>query len=168
MSIYAVAWALQQDVGDATAKLILISIADHHNQSTGDCFPSKPTLAVAGSCSAATVKRKLALLIRDGWIKPIRRYGKGGRHCRNYYEINFPKKSGVQIEPPTPLDASEGSSLAEPHEGVRAVSPLNYKKNEKKEPSPGSPDPARRAEIAARLKGLAKGLKMPRTVGALR
>lgn len=131
MSIYAVAWALQQDVGDATAKLILISLCNHHNETTGECFPGKPKMAEAGCCSLATVKRKLAFLVRNEWVKPVRKYGKGGRHCRNFYEINFLKKSGAQFEPPTTPDASGGGSTAEPPEWVNMVTHLNYKKNKK-------------------------------------
>lgn len=131
MSVAAVAWALEQNTGDATAKLILISLADHHNASTKECFPHKETLAKAGMCSLATVKRKLALLVSDEWVKTVRKYGKGGRHCRNFYEINFLKKSVAQSEPPTPLDASGGGSPAEPHEGVTLLTHLNLKNNKK-------------------------------------
>jgi len=40
MSIKAVSWAFDQQIKDPLAKLVLIAVADHINESTGDAWPS--------------------------------------------------------------------------------------------------------------------------------
>ena len=96
MSLEAVAWSLRQNVGDATAKLILISLADHHNASSGECFPSQARLAEVGCCDERTVKRKLAALVGQGWLTVKPRFAENGRQTSNAYTINFARPSDDQ------------------------------------------------------------------------
>ena len=39
MSVKAIGWAFEQKVDDPLAKLVLLALADHYNESTGDAWP---------------------------------------------------------------------------------------------------------------------------------
>jgi DNA-binding transcriptional regulator YhcF (GntR family) len=100
MSIQAVAWALEQTLGDAQAKLILISLCNSHNSNTGKCFPSHSTIAHEADCSKRTVIRKLKWLEEQGWIEIIPTF-KGGQQVSNAYyisHISTPKNSEFEDE----------------------------------------------------------------------
>lgn len=87
MSIQAVGWALDQDVPDPAAKLVLISLCNAHNGGTQACHPSHSRIAQEASCSARTVIRKLKWLEENGWIETIPRYDGSGRSKSNTYRI---------------------------------------------------------------------------------
>lgn len=117
MSIEAVAWALKQNVTETlpngkiaakhTAKLVLIALANHHNESTGECYPAKWRLMEASCSSEKTVERCLRWLEAEGWIKRIPGYTEKGRRTSNSYLINFSKNSGGQVDPlPQPVRGS--------------------------------------------------------------
>jgi len=74
MSIKAVSWALEQDVSDPIAKLVLIGLADRYNDERGIAWPAIKWLAIAGSCSDRTVTRKLSKLEELGLISINRRF----------------------------------------------------------------------------------------------
>jgi hypothetical protein len=171
MSLEAVAWSLRQKLHDPTAKLILISLADHHNASTGECFPSRRRLAEAGCCSESTVKRKLAWLVESGWIVVKRRYCGNGRQTSNAYEIVFDRSrqenGGVQSAPlpPSPktgegrkLAPTGGSQLCTPHTltEIRTKSALDATEAS---PPTASEEKARRKEIGMAMKDLARSLR---------
>jgi hypothetical protein len=62
MSIQAVAAVLDTHVGDAAAKLLLLCLANAHNNSTGLCQPTIARLAEESDLSRSSVKRRLAWL----------------------------------------------------------------------------------------------------------
>ncbi|MEM9521586.1 MAG: helix-turn-helix domain-containing protein [Actinomycetota bacterium] len=64
MSSKAVGWALEQQIGDPVAKLVLVAIADHANPKTGVCWPSRATVAMYAECDPRTVTRKVAVLVK--------------------------------------------------------------------------------------------------------
>jgi hypothetical protein len=177
MSLEATSWALRQPVRDPVAKLILISLCDHHNPSTGRCFPSVARLAKAGCCSERTAQRKLAWLAAEGWIVVERYFTPSGRQERNTYRIQNLGCHAVTLP-----DKRDGGRVttADTLEGDRAVSPLNRKKNdqEKGSASPADghtascpshrastesiPAGARRREIGALMKQLAASMRVQR------
>ena len=63
MSIEALSWAMKQNVGDPTTKLILIIISDHYNDSRGHAFPSQERLSSFAECSVRTVQRHIKTLL---------------------------------------------------------------------------------------------------------
>ncbi len=69
MSIKALNYALDIKVGDPTAKLIFINLANHFNDATQYSFPSQELLAERAECSIRTVQRKIEMLIELGLIK---------------------------------------------------------------------------------------------------
>jgi len=73
MSFKAAAWAIQQAPRTAHEKLLLIVLADYHNEETGQCNPSLTRLAERALCARNTVTRALASLEEQGFL--IRRRG---------------------------------------------------------------------------------------------
>lgn len=84
MSIKAVAFALEQSLGDSTAKLVLIGIADRYNDEYKYAWPSIEWLSVAADCSQRTVMRKVKKLEQMGYIDVERRPNKGNRYKLKY------------------------------------------------------------------------------------
>ena len=74
MSIKAVSWAFDQQIDDPMAKLVLIAIADHINESTGNAWPSIERLEHMTSASRRTVQRKLKLLEDGGYLQRQKRF----------------------------------------------------------------------------------------------
>lgn len=62
-------WALNADVGDSTRKLVLIGYANHAHKDGRNSWASKETIAEYVNCSAKTVRRHVAALIAEGWIR---------------------------------------------------------------------------------------------------
>lgn len=91
MSVKKVAAVLYDlKIKDASAKLVLLVLADHYNESTGDCFPSQQRIMDATSLSRATVIRKLKWLEEAGLISRVKRYNNS-----DIYSLVFEKS---QIE----------------------------------------------------------------------
>ena len=78
MSIEAVSWALKQDVPPAE-KLVLVSLADHHNRATGLCIPGQASVGEQTSMSVRTVQRHLKSLEGRGLIVRQARFRPEGR-----------------------------------------------------------------------------------------
>jgi len=74
MSIKAVSWALEVDMSDAIAKLVLIGIADKYNEERGFGWPSVKWLATVAGCSDRTIRRKLTDLQEQGYVTIDRRF----------------------------------------------------------------------------------------------
>lgn len=88
MSVKAVAWALEQKVGDGKRKLILIAIADYADN-RGECFPSQSTLGAIAECSVDTVQRHLKRLEADGFLIRHRRHTTNGNRTSDRYELKL-------------------------------------------------------------------------------
>ena len=62
-------WAFGQRVGSPMAKLVLLSLADHHDDETGtDPFPAIETIAAETEMNERSVRRHLATLEAAGLI----------------------------------------------------------------------------------------------------
>jgi len=83
MSIKAVSWALEQSLGDSTAKLVLIGICDRYNDDYNVAWPSMKWLSIAADCSERTVIRKVQKLEEMGLLSIEKRPNKTNR-----YQIN--------------------------------------------------------------------------------
>ena len=67
MSLDAMKWAFDQETKDATAKLVLVAIADHFNEDLGYSeWSSYQRIAKIGCCSEKTVQRKINELVAAG------------------------------------------------------------------------------------------------------
>jgi DNA-binding MarR family transcriptional regulator len=74
MANKSVTWALEQSGLRPGTKLVLVYLAHHKNPITGQCNPSQRTLARECEQGVSTVNRHLAILVRRGLIKRVRRY----------------------------------------------------------------------------------------------
>lgn len=75
MSNEAVGWALKLDLSDASAKLVLVILADHWRDDTDSAWPSVARIARISGADDRTVQRALARLIRKKVIKREKRKG---------------------------------------------------------------------------------------------
>lgn len=74
MSLDAMKWAFDQETKDATAKLVLVAIADHFNEDLGYSeWSSYSRIAKIGCCSEKTVQRKINELVAVGFINKVQR-----------------------------------------------------------------------------------------------
>ena len=68
MSLQAMVWALEQPIGDAHAKLVLLALANEANRAGESAYPSQQTIADTVPCGIATVQRKLRDLEDHGYV----------------------------------------------------------------------------------------------------
>ncbi|MET0438249.1 MAG: helix-turn-helix domain-containing protein [Devosia sp.] len=87
MSIQAVAFVLDTHVPEVAAKMLLVCLANAHNQSTGLCCPSVARLAEESSMSRRSVQRWLKWLTENGLIETIGTSDDSGRQQSNEYRI---------------------------------------------------------------------------------
>lgn len=79
MSVEAITWAMKQRVGNGTAKLLLIALANHADHE-GICWPSQASLAAVCEVSVRSVREYLLRLEMVGLIaREERRRGDGTR-----------------------------------------------------------------------------------------
>ena len=96
MSIKAVSWALEQQINDPIAKLVLIGIADRYNDERGYAWPSVSWLATAASCSKRSVQRKVGWLEDEGFLtRQISDQGKDTNHYVLIFEGGCHSDRGV-------------------------------------------------------------------------
>jgi hypothetical protein len=121
MGAKAVGMALEVPVGDPLAKLILIAVADHWNQSTGDAWPSVDRLVTLTESSRSTVLRKLKLLEDKGLIQRTKRYNK-----TDLYQLTFLVGVTQTRVTETPLEVSERHTNS-----YRTLKDINIKTSKK-------------------------------------
>ena len=89
MSHYMTALAMRQKNLKPAAKIVLYWLADHHNESTGACFPSFSTLAEECEMDRATVIRHINSLCEMGLVKRIERNRENGSRSSNGYSLSL-------------------------------------------------------------------------------
>ncbi len=110
MSIQAVAWVLDQLIRDPWKKLIMISLANHADHTTGECWPSMRLIAKEASCRRETVQRKLPELETDGLIQIIKA-DKGDRRRVHTYRLLMPGVCASHAHQIGPMDRASRSDL---------------------------------------------------------
>jgi hypothetical protein len=83
------ALAMRQSGLKPAAKIVLYWLADHHNESTGDCFPSLSRLAELSDLSRRAVIDHLADLEARGLIKKQERRRENGSLSSNSYTLTL-------------------------------------------------------------------------------
>jgi hypothetical protein len=110
MSIAAVSWALRQKVGDATAKLVLIALADFADEND-QCWPSQKLLAERAECSIDTVQRKIKII--ENLVSVIPSISSNGGRASNVYQLHVSSgesgKSPTSGTPPRTLRHTPGN-----------------------------------------------------------
>jgi hypothetical protein len=154
MSLEATAAALRSRPKLHTEKLVLISLADHHNRSTGLCFPKVATIMRDAMVSRRTAFTCLASLEDQGFIKRHNEFQRAGRQTSNSYELLF-----LGCKFCTPVDEVEGCEICT-GEGASGRTPINRKKEQ--EGTPPSSDPTASSRPSSALPGDLLG-KTPET-----
>lgn len=101
---------------EASARLVLYTLADHHNQDNGQCFPSQSTIAEEAGVSRNTVPRALQSLVDAKFIRIVTRGGlsaRGGRRSDSYVFL-FPLLKAGESGRRTMVDIGKSHS---PHDG---------------------------------------------------
>jgi len=154
MSVRALTWALDQKTGSPISKLVLLKLADAANDSDGQCWPSRATIAEECELSFESVKRHIKLLADQGLLEVYHRK-LSSVHSSNLYRLPF--KRGVGSDRP------QGGVSQTP--GVGSDRPPNHNKEPELNLSPIVPEqiydlyPLKAAKpkaIAAIKKALAK------------
>ena len=99
MSLNAMKWAFDQQTKDATAKLVLVAIADHFNEDLGYSeWSSYSRIAKIGCCSEKTVQRKINELVAVGFINKVQRgFSKPNVYYLPTYEVYKKKQEMLHI-----------------------------------------------------------------------
>lgn len=84
MSIKALDWAMDAHVNDPLAKLVLIVVANHHNDARGVAWPSVPHICKVTGASDRTVRAKLKKLEETGFLIRNHRSGRSTEYTPAY------------------------------------------------------------------------------------
>ena len=134
MSVKAIGWAFEQKLDDPLAKLVLLALADHYNESTGDAWPSIDRLVSVTEGSRSTVIRKLKKLEQVGFISREKRYNK-----TDVYRIHFTgvtetpqiNSNGVTLTPQTESTGVTETPLEVSQRHTNTYRTLNINNNSK-------------------------------------
>lgn len=134
MSIEAMSWAWKQDTGNASAKLVLLAIADHAN-GDGYCWPSMKRVAVMAGLSTRQVSTHVTALVERGLlVKEDRRRSRG--QLRGWtYHVPFEGADTPELTTGSPLPLATGSPLPLPQEVDFRSEPEGNRKEEPSRPS---------------------------------
>lgn len=97
MSMKAMLWALEQQVGNSTRKLILVKLADNANEATGICWPSLKTIGRVAECDKSTVTRHIKALADMNLLSIIHRRD-GETNLSNMYRLHLPQSQSATSE----------------------------------------------------------------------
>lgn len=106
------AWAKRQKAGSASAKLVLLVLADYADE-TGRCWPARATIAEECELSPRSVSSQIADLERASLVKRDPRTRANGSQTSNTFQLLMPGTDGggangasppLQDFPPPPAD----------------------------------------------------------------
>lgn len=161
MGIEHVTWALRKVRGvDTAAKMVLISLSNFAD-AAGLCWPSVATMVDDTGLSEATVKRRLADLVRVGAMRKQERIAPNKRQKSNIYVLDtswtgpgdgeladgqgVDVTDGVQAEPHHGAQREPDGVQCEPHRGFTQSPPLTL--NHQLDPSGKEEEEARALEV---------------------
>ena len=121
MSFQAMTWAVQQKCGSASAKIVLLMLANHTNGHTGACNPRHKLLAEECEMSVETLKNHLKKLSEIGLISIVHKF-MDGVQLPNQYVMNFeggggekhPQGGGEKHPPYNQEDNQEDNHILSP------------------------------------------------------
>lgn len=101
-------WVLVLPIS-ATSLRVYCVIRRHADARTGECFPTRKTIATKARCSVASVDRSVKELVVNGAIKSERRKNKAGDPTSNLYTILSPKLCTVATKDDLPSSTDDGT-----------------------------------------------------------
>ena len=142
MSLKAISWAFEQDLTPSACKFVLVSLADHADVQTGQCWPSIGFLAKRCCMTERSIFNHLAQLEKLGKIKRINRWGRS-----NVYQMLIDGTEALHPE----IDSPSTLNQIHPHPVIDSpipatVSPrtvTNRQRTVKEEPSLPSVGPTK-------------------------
>jgi len=99
MSLQALTWALDQDVPNSGAKLVLISLANYADHTSGEAYPGQKLLAQEASMTSRSVRRHLVALEKMGLIERQRRTRKDGSRTSDLYILKIANRTKSTGQP---------------------------------------------------------------------
>lgn len=86
------AWAIELELESLTPtnKLVLLTLANHHNKITQRCYPTHETVARETRLSQRSVVRAVEQLEAMGLIQVVPRHDEAGRRLANEYYLHVP------------------------------------------------------------------------------
>lgn len=136
ISVQAISWVLEQSKSSGSARLVLISIANHASIDGDSCWPAVRTIAREAHISERAVQYALPQLEHLQELKIIR--GTGRKHTHRYFMIGYQKwvqdvhpyservqtvqRKGERIAPEPSLNRhkSKPSKPAQPRRGAHS------------------------------------------------
>lgn len=106
-------WVLMLPIS-ATALRVYCVIRKHADAKTGECFPSRKTIAAKARCSVASVDRCVKELVENGALKVRRRKNKTGDWTSNLYTL---VAQSPNSSPPSPHLPSKDQLPSASNEG---------------------------------------------------
>lgn len=97
MSHYMTALAMKQKGLKPAAKIVLYWLADHHNETTGDCFPSIARIAQLADMSRRSVENQIAKLEQLGLVVRSERYRDIGGKTSNHYTLHMQESDAQNL-----------------------------------------------------------------------
>jgi hypothetical protein len=102
MSLEALNWARQCEVGSSTRKFVLFALADRWNSDTGVCWPSVRWICEFTELGERTVRRALDELEADGFVIHDGWFGRADRKTKVYrLPVDNPIRTGCRSDTPS-------------------------------------------------------------------
>jgi hypothetical protein len=143
MSTLAVAWALKATGITPTQKLVLIHLADHHNEEHGFAWMGQTRLADVTGLTRETINRTLQALETDGWLTSIEQPRlDSGRATTKHYVLRFDRApvviGGRQVGKPPSSHVTQDHTVHVTQDH-RNLEPPNLEQSKALQPSSAKP-----------------------------
>lgn len=122
MSIQAVAWAMKQETGSPTLKLVLIAVANYADEK-GRCWPSQERLAADTEITDRSIREALKKLEAAGFLTRTHRQVNGNKRQTDIIQLVYSHRKfttqppeDISGGPPEDDDTATGSSRQNPPE----------------------------------------------------
>jgi hypothetical protein len=122
-------WVLLLPIS-ATALRVYCVIRRHADATTGECFPTRRTIAIKARCSVASVDRSVKELVGNGAVTAERRKNKAGDWTSNLYTILPTPFAQVASKDAVPTPTDDGTGHL--NNDARTITNLNKKQSSAK------------------------------------
>lgn len=92
MSNQALTWVLDDEDLPQGPKMVMVAIANHADHTDGYCWLKAATIAREAACTERSVYRVIAALIRNGYLRYVKKKGADGKQRANDYWILLDRK----------------------------------------------------------------------------